>query len=62
MTKIILGFLIVFFSFELIYSQNSPIASQLENNVDLFSGDFKHNIPLINLTGPNGERFPIQLN
>ncbi|MBL4710864.1 MAG: hypothetical protein JKY48_20765 [Flavobacteriales bacterium] len=47
--------------FQLI-SQSTPVAASLENNVDLFTGDFNYSIPLIQVSGPNGESFPLQLN
>lgn len=37
-------------------------AMQLANYVNPFTGDFSYSIPLIGVTGPNGESFPLNLN
>ncbi|MBL4708996.1 MAG: hypothetical protein JKY48_11225 [Flavobacteriales bacterium] len=42
-------------------SQSSPIASSLQNHVDLSTGDFNYNIPLMVVSGPNGEAFPLNV-
>ncbi|MCO6500879.1 MAG: hypothetical protein J5I47_10935 [Vicingus serpentipes] len=36
-------------------------AKQLSNHVNPFTGDFSYNIPLITVSGPNGESFPLNL-
>ena len=57
----IASFLFGMFSIPL-QSQNSPVALDLQRHVDLFTGDFNYNIPLLTVTGPNGESFPISMN
>ncbi|MBI2281712.1 MAG: hypothetical protein HYU68_13640 [Bacteroidetes bacterium] len=37
-------------------------AMQLANYVNPFTGDFSYSIPLVGVTGPNGESFPLNLN
>ena len=37
-------------------------AMQLGNYVNPFTGDFSYSIPLVGVTGPNGESFPLNLN
>lgn len=39
-----------------------PIADKLADYVDPFTGDFSYKIPLLNISGPNGESYPIMLN
>jgi hypothetical protein len=36
-------------------------AKQLANYVTPFTGDFSYNIPLVTVTGPNGEAFPLNI-
>lgn len=38
-----------------------PIASSLQQHVDLSTGDFNYNIPLMVVSGPNGEAFPLNI-
>lgn len=44
------------------YAQNGPIALDLQKHVNLFTGDFNYGIPLISVSGPNGETFPVGVN
>ena len=45
-----------------IYAQSNPFKQENPSNmVDLFSGDFKYNIPVIQVPGPGGG-YPIILN
>lgn len=37
-------------------------AQGLSDYVNAFTGDFKYNVPLLTLSGPNGEKFPLNLN
>ncbi|MGE0562545.1 MAG: hypothetical protein AB7O47_12070 [Flavobacteriales bacterium] len=37
-------------------------AMQLANHVNPFTGDFNYSIPLVGISGPNGESFPLNLN
>ena len=46
--------------FNAVFSQGA--ADGIANNVDLFSGDFTYKVPLLNISGPHGERFPMVLN
>lgn len=41
------------------FAQNKPIAESAADMVDLFTGDFVYSVPLLTVTGPNGEAFPI---
>lgn len=43
------------------YAQ-SPIQKELETYIDPFTGDFTYQLPLISISGPNGESFPVVLN
>lgn len=36
-----------------------PISSRGSNYVNEFSGDFNYSVPLVTVTGPNGEAFPL---
>lgn len=56
-TTLLVGALL---SYSTSYSQG--VAEGTANNVDLFSGDFTYEVPLLNVTGPNGENFPLVLN
>ena len=42
-------------------SFGQAIYNQLEQNVNGFTGDFNYGVPLVTLTGPNGEYFPVQM-
>jgi len=45
-----------------IKAQSEAPAQTLSKYVDPFTGDFKYNVPLMVLSGPNGEKFPLTLN
>lgn len=55
--------LLVFFNIELnAQDKNADApAKQLANYVTPFTGDFSYNVPLLVVTGPNGENFPLNL-
>ncbi len=52
----------LFFNLNKLNAQTKSPAQQLSNYVDPFTGDFKYNIPLLTLSGPNGEKFPLDIN
>lgn len=43
-------------------AQNKPVAESAADMVDLFTGDFTYSVPLLTVTGPNGENFPVIAN
>lgn len=43
-------------------AQNTPLIKSELSNVNLYNGDFNYSIPLISISGPNGESFPISAN
>lgn len=43
-------------------SGSGPVANELAKYVDPFTGDFSYSVPLLNISGPNGESFPISAN
>lgn len=45
-----------------ISAQNTPLIKSELSNVNLYNGDFNYSIPLISISGPNGESFPISAN
>lgn len=40
-------------------SGGNPVSDALANYVDPFTGDFSYSVPLMSISGPNGENFPI---
>ncbi len=44
------------------HAQQTSVAQELANHINPFTGDFNYQVPLLNITGPNGENFPIQVN
>jgi hypothetical protein len=43
-------------------SSSNPTAEKLSEYIDPFTGDFSYSIPLLNVSGPNGEHYPIHAN
>lgn len=40
-------------------AQNVGVARGLSSNINPFTGDFNYTLPLVTVTGPNGEAFPV---
>ncbi len=54
---------VIIFSFLIIrlssFSQNEPVSQAANSMVDLLTGDFTYSLPVMTVTGPNGENVPI---
>lgn len=44
-----------------LHAQNIPVSAAANEMVDLLTGDFKYNLPVMTVPGPNGETVPIAL-
>ncbi len=45
----------------LVQLKGQSVPQQVGEMVDLFTGDLKYNVPLLNVPGPNGENYPVTL-
>ncbi|HBX53203.1 MAG: hypothetical protein A2275_05655 [Bacteroidetes bacterium RIFOXYA12_FULL_35_11] len=57
-------FILVFYvtSSSVTLAQNAGVAQELVNYIDQFTGNFRYNVPLMNISGSNGENIPLVVN